>query len=281
MLILVLALLTVAGLVAAGTATRSMNLALEAAAAEEDLQTRWTRASLERAVLTRAELLLAAEAARDAVAGRGSWPEPASLERTVSLNGVSLRLTIADESAKANVNALHRVGGSTAVARAVRASAGPAAPSVRPRPLPGAAADVPAYESPGQLFDLGRRPGDATSLRGALGDVTVADVPLNLARASDDAVRTQAGGVASGSAADALVVARREGAGSLGEILAAAGLRESDLQTLRPALGDRAAAWSLWIEPATGPGRTTDGPRPVWLLRTRVGGRDYVDSFLW
>ncbi|MFH5806753.1 hypothetical protein [Alienimonas sp. DA493] len=277
-LVLVLALLTVCGLVAAGTATRSMDLALEAAAAEEDLQSRWAAASLERSVLGRAEELIAAEAARESAGGRTAWPEPAGFERLVTLNGRDLRLTVADESAKANVNALHRAGGSAAVARAVRASAGPSAPPVRPRPLPGAGPDVPAYESPGQLFELGRRPGEAAALRAALGEVTVADVPLNLARASDGALRTLAGGVATGSAGDALAAARREGGpGSAAAVLARAGLRESDAGRLRPLLSGAASAWSLWVEPAG----TAAGPRPLWLLRTRVGGRDYTDDFAW
>ena len=277
MLVLVLALLAVAGLVAAGTATRSLAATADAAAAEADLRDRWAVASLRTAVLGRGEELLRAAAAREP----GRWPEPRTVRGAVLLAGTEYRLTLADESAKANVNAVHRAGGTAAVGRAVRAAAGPGSPPVRPRPLPGAGPDVPAYDSPGQLFALGNA--NAAAVRAATADLTVADVPLNLRRAPDAAVRVLAGGVAGGPAAAALVAARGEGPGSAAELLARAGLRESQLADLRGAVGDRSGAWSLWAEPV-GRDRGTGGGRAgraTWLLRIRVGGRDYYDAFAW
>jgi hypothetical protein len=98
-LVVTLAVLVLSAGLMVALGRAAMGHAARAREARDDLQRRWGVASCQAAVLPVAEQLLAAEEAR-----RG---EPvASVRVTVRLGRQSFELTVADEQAKANVNAL-------------------------------------------------------------------------------------------------------------------------------------------------------------------------------
>ena len=153
-LLLVLALIVVAGLVSAGVARRSLLIALEAVKGTDDLQARWARISLQQSVLLQANGILAAEMSRRPAEERAR-SHFADVE--IRLAGRDYFLRIADEEAKANLNTIFHTQGESTVTRTVRELAGESAAlpvTLRPFAVGDAAERLPVFDSWGQVFQL-------------------------------------------------------------------------------------------------------------------------------
>ena len=119
-LVMVLAVLALAGSVLAAAACRSSDRVLEAGEAERALQRKWTFISTQAAVLDRAEEVLAGE--KDE-ADRPSDAPPAVLRHfSLDVGGARIELILSDEQAKASVNMIaKRRGAAEDVEEALRA----------------------------------------------------------------------------------------------------------------------------------------------------------------
>lgn len=160
-LLLVLALIVVAGLVSAGVARRSLLIALESVKGADDLQARWARVSLQQSVLLQADAILMAEMSRRPAEDR-TRNHYADME--IQLAGKGYRLRIADEEAKANLNTIFYTQGESSVTRNVRVFAGESsdlAVSLRPFAVGDAAERLPVFDSWGQIFHLASGPDSA------------------------------------------------------------------------------------------------------------------------
>jgi hypothetical protein len=101
-LVMVLAILTLAASVLAAAACRTSDACLEAGDAQRSLQRKWAFISSQAAVLDRAEELLADK--KDAFDRPVDEPPAAIKHFTLDLGGSKVELILADEQAKANVN---------------------------------------------------------------------------------------------------------------------------------------------------------------------------------
>ena len=127
-LILTLFLLVIAAVAMVGVVRASMGRALAAVDAQRDLQRRWGTVSCARTLLPRAESILNAAEQRT---GRPA----AAVDIALTLGGQPFALTVADEQAKLNVNALYESGKRPAVERAARDAAPGLAVRLRPMPV--------------------------------------------------------------------------------------------------------------------------------------------------
>lgn len=153
-LLLVLALIVVAGLVSAGVARRSLLIALESAKGVDDLQARWARVSLQQSVLLQADAILAAEMSRRPAEDR-TRSHYADVE--IRLAGKDYLLRIADEEAKASLNTIFHTQGESTVTRTVRTLVGESsdlAVNLRPFAVTDTAERLPVFDSWGQVFHL-------------------------------------------------------------------------------------------------------------------------------
>lgn len=153
-LLLVLALIVVAGLVSAGVARRSLLIALESVKGADDLQARWARVSLQQSALLQADAILMAEMSRRPAEDRN---RSHFVDVEVRLAGKDYLLRIADEEAKANLNTIFHTQGEPAVARAVRSIAGENSDlsvNLRPFAVGDATERLPVFDSWGQVFHL-------------------------------------------------------------------------------------------------------------------------------
>ncbi|QOV90975.1 hypothetical protein [Humisphaera borealis] len=199
-LVVTLGVLVLAATLLVGIGRSSMRHAVDARAARDDLQRRWGEVSCRQAILPIAEQLLDAREQRDGKA-------TPVLTTTLRLGGQTFELTIADEQAKADINAmLAEVEVQTVESRVRRALSGYGlADKVRLRPevgtmVPGAAAAAttpPPIGSYGQVFD-GISP-DRWLRPPAGGGPAVADLMtcwgggrINIRRASEPALRLAA-----------------------------------------------------------------------------------------
>ena len=119
-LVMVLALLTVCALCLAGLARRSLDAGEQVASARTDLQRRWGVVSCTQTYLPLAKDLFEAEVAKLPAQAR-VWPLPASVGIEFDLGDLHFSVLLADEEAKANLNAISRCNpdGQRAVASVV------------------------------------------------------------------------------------------------------------------------------------------------------------------
>ena len=98
-LLMMVVLLLIAGLIAASTSSRSMAGVLEVRRLEDQLQSRWTRISIQRSVLNRAEEIFAVlERNPPAI-----WDNRTYCESQLSVAGMSFDVRLSDEQAKLNL----------------------------------------------------------------------------------------------------------------------------------------------------------------------------------
>ena len=154
-LLIVLTVLAVSSSVLAIAARRAAREASETAFAHRELQVRWGCASLEYALLPEASAILADAESRQ--------KQPRSdVGGDVTLGGMVFRVLLADEGAKANVNALRRQGDDQALLRSLDRLQVDAPQRLAVRLRPRAEPDItnpslPAwYQSLDQLFDMDR-----------------------------------------------------------------------------------------------------------------------------
>lgn len=252
-LLMVLLVLTISAAAAAGVCRMSLDKALRAARAEDDLQRRWGALSCRTTLLPKAERVLTA------AEQPGSKPS-AEARLQLPLGRQTFTLIFGDEQAKANVNALYYQGGLAGTERAVReltaASGSPAPVELRPS-AGGAAADPedrePVFESFGQVFGgappaallAGRpgRPAPASQL------TCWSDGPLNFRRASRDALVQVCRPHVGRGRVEQLLKARDETfpdvdlAGALDSL----GLNQKQQAALEDLLVDDSVCYSLWV----------------------------------
>lgn len=276
-LIVVLALLTVAALMTAGLARRSLSLAQSSLEAERRLQSKWTELSLQRVVLSRAESILAAQIPPD------SDDEIRHTHReTLELNGIDYALVIADEDAKVNLNAVYYANGEEGVARtAQEMQAATFRIPVRLRPYQATKQQLPVFDSWGQIFDASRFTSKATadSLIAATDGITCwGSGRLNIRRAPDDALRSIARLHASGGVADEIVRRRQEHpTADLDQLLNGLELNVEERAALESALADQSRCHSLWVQSIEGGGSRS----ALYVAESNERGRIYVSVFAW
>lgn len=281
-LLMTLVLLVVAVLSEAGLARRSLQLALDAKEAQDDLQRRWAAASCRRLLLDNAESIFFA--LEDASGDRKPlWPAASDVTAEFSLAGMRARWRLADEDAKLNLNAVHARQRDSVREAITQHAAGQLVPQLRPDLSREAGVRKRWYTSWGQIFDvpqaLSQRRSDA--LLAVTAELTCwGDGKPNVRRASDQAIETALTPVAGPEAARKLLAARHDFRGDLllADLLAKLDLRRTDQVKMRSALSDRSSCYSLWIE-------LEQGPRS-WYYLAVVGDRGVVGpsqvlTFVW
>lgn len=250
-LLLTVGLLLITVITTARMAQGSLRFALEAIQAEESIQDRWLRASLQRVVLNRAARQFAA-AAEDSTRDR----PPTSIDAELRLGQRTLALRLADEDAKINLNQIHEVQGAAEVGTVVRRHAAGRGLTVRLQPSK-SATDAPTipYESWGQVFDLSRGASPRNLMEGTR-ELTCWGVgTTNRARVPGTQVRDRLEELPDGAGAE-----RGQPRGELNE-------------PPDRLVGRRSSCYSLWVVRDTG--------QCELMLSEVVQGRRYVTSFLW
>jgi hypothetical protein len=248
-LVMVLALLTVCALCLAGLARRSLEASEQAASAQTDLQRRWGIVSCERTYLPLAKDVLEAEAAKLPAQGQ-VWPLPASVSAQFDFGELHFSVLLADEDAKANLNAISRsnpdgIGTVASLLESMMAGAEGLAVNIQPLPTQnsanqaanGSSRSTNAFRSWGQIFESpnGGCPGDfAARLRDATRDITCwGSGRVNIARASDEAIRLVCGNQITPDILAKLLAHRHEpGITGLEPLLDGLALRTTDRSTL-------------------------------------------------
>lgn len=280
-LMMTLALIVIAALATAGIARRSLQLANEAVQAQTALQHRWGATSCRRLLLDRAEeIFLRTEAEREK---KGlPLPSPAILSAQVQLGGATYRLWLADEDAKANINAItaRLPSKRRQILSALASSRIPF--QLRPEERFEGARRKQWFSSWGQIVDLGpiweMAPLDplielASQLTCWGGE------KLNIRRASDKSVLVLATQLINPQIARKLIASRAETSdGKLDPLLRTLALKRKDESVLKSWFTDRSSCYSLWLE-------LDDGGRRwyhQWVLGDRTAGTQgsYL-SFTW
>jgi hypothetical protein len=253
-LVMVLLVLAIAAAALAGACRMSLERALFAERAQEDLQRRWGVVTCRSVLLPKAEAVLS------------QGPPSSEARRELHLNGTTVTLVFGDEQAKANMNRLYRAGGLSAAERAARQLAQSPGLSVELRPLADAPASAgagsndradpadppPAFESFGQVFARAR-PADLVESRGAAPSVTAAltcwgDGSLNFRRASPEAVREVCAPFLPSAQISKMLDLRAKSAKSeVSDVLDQLNLTESARDRLDDLLVDDSTCHSLWV----------------------------------
>jgi hypothetical protein len=249
-LVMVLVVLAIAAAALAGICRMSLERAVQASRAEEDLQRRWAVLTCRSVLLPKAEAVLVSAA------------EPApEVRREVRLGRQSFTLVFGDEQAKANVNRLYRTGGLAEAERGVRTLAARTdgvAVELRPLPVPPRSKDddaddpPPAFESFGQVFlhpppaALIERP--AAGLPPAAVLTCWGDGSIHFRRASSEALREVCARHANGAQVGRLLQIRSKRPDiEASEALDQLTLTDRAREALDDLLVDESACHSLWI----------------------------------
>ena len=292
-LVMVLALLTVCALCLAGLARRSLDAGEQAATARTDLQRRWGIISCQRTYLPLARDLLEAEANALPAQAR-VWPLPSSVSVEFVLGDLHFSVLLADEDAKANLNAIARGspdGEKTVASLLEERIAGIEGLAVNTQSLStqsalsqsttGSSQPSAIFRSWGQVFEPTNAgsPGElAARLRDATREITLwGSGRLNIQRASDGAIRLVCGNQIAPDFLARLISRRHEpGITGLAALLDELALRQSDRSTLERLLTDRSSRYSVWI--------LVQSPQRSWATLTIADGSTSQaarESFSW
>jgi hypothetical protein len=281
-LLMTLALLVVAVLSQAGMARRSLQLALEANQAQSELQRRWAATSCRDFLLPSAEAIFIGleEASQDQ---RPRWPAPRQIDATLRLGDYDVRLVLADEDAKTNLNMLYaKKPGDVSRALLETARAG-LVPELRPDVSREAKLRKRAFASWGHVFPIAstlQMPDGWERLGQVAEEITCwgAGKP-NIRRASDQTIEMIATAAAGGAAARKLLEARRSTEEDLllADLLETLDLKRADQLKLRSALSDRSSCYSLSLALGDGRGRWYH----LWIEGDRTAGGEHLHSFSW
>ena len=270
-LLLVLVLIALAGLMAAGMARTSLRLALESLDAVEELQRRWGARSCELCLFPQAEYILAK---REAELRRLNRPERVhQFVVTIELNDVTFDVTVADEDAKLSLNALAATCSDPEVTSIVRSLVGKTArfpPAIRLRPdrdrlvegplrtagpernaVEAPSAPVDLFHSWGQVFAL-HEPMEAPRPRAvatATSNLTCWGAGrLNVRRASDEALERLCSEIAGPDAGRRVLKLRREQPLlKPTELLSQLQMNVEQRRRLESLFTDQSSCYSLWI----------------------------------
>jgi hypothetical protein len=249
----VLFVLALAAAAMAGVCRMTLEKAVQASRAEDDLRRRWAVVTCRAVLLPKAEDIL-----------RGGNNSVGEVRRSIRLGNQSFTLIFGDEQAKANVNLLYAQSGLSGAEHEVRAMIGTAGGGVpvELRPIPGrgklfgspdAADDDPrAFESFGQV--LGQTPPEQlVAVRGKVPSPTRmmtcwGDGSLNLRRASNESVRAVlARYLAAGEISRLLDARTKNPKGQIAEFLDGLDLPPARRDPVENLLTDASSCHSLWI----------------------------------
>jgi len=245
-LVLVLALLTIAAILSVGVARRSLDQSVAAAKKADELQRRWGEISLRHTVLNRAEILLRTAELVEGV-------KHPTLQTTVKLGDRTFLLVLSDEQAKLNVNTAFRYGKEGAVRQAL--FDGAALWPVRLRPDPRASVNnpyPPAFASWGHVYDFApfaNMPEKNYLQLTQLGERLTCwgNGQLNMIRADVDTIRTVGELVAPPQSVSALLELQQENHDwSFERLMREVDVPDRDRRSFRRVLIDRSRCHSLW-----------------------------------
>lgn len=282
----VLLIVLVAIIIAAATlvsfARNSMEAGANAVKAREELQARWGRASLNRALLPAADAVFA-ERDKQLRRQKRELPTPI-IQSQVILGGITFDLGLADESAKLNINALYHAAGPEKTRLAVRDLSGSLSgvrlqPEVPPGKQPdevavedGTQPEQPiAFRSWGQVFDLGR----IENLPASTSKLTCfSRGPINIRRADQEAAIAAAAAVLPKATARRLCGEfRRNPQMPLRPLIERYSRGEAKRASLNRLLSESSVCYSLYVRCGTMNGVRTSfaavAPDQNGVLRTR------------
>ena len=278
-LLMTLALLAIAGLLLASLARKSLDAAVSVSKRTESVQHRWATYSIQRTLLRRVEPILAAN--EQSNSDRSTADALSHLSVTIEMSGSAYQVDLADESAKVDLNVVHRYNGNQAVKRTISKFAG-SGTNTRLRGFDNNSdSGLPVFDSWGQVFEA-RGPAASTrasaeTLRDATRDITLwSGGRLNIRRASTAAFRYVSNLVLIGADSGRLIKLRQQHpTWSIDQLTAAASLSDREIEQFGAAFSNGSSGSSLWII-------NTSNPNPPQLhITERVAGRTYTTSFTW
>ncbi len=209
-LMLTLAMIVIAVTLTARTANRSLTRTLESLDAESQLQDRWSRLSLQQAVLSHADHIFTSAESDQRDTQPAIWHDA-----EITLTGTTYRLRLSDENAKINLNTVMRtqpldaldqlIGQSTSrsLRREKRSPSSTEPVNTPPAPL----------ESWGQVFSSS----SPSTLLNATTKITLwGNGRLNIHRATDQSIRQLLEPLTTPTEVDALLRQRRESTATSG-----------------------------------------------------------------
>ena len=282
-LLMVLVAIIVVGVAMTATARRSLHASLSAIEAQHSMQRRWGMASCQRTVLPAAASLFEVNDLKTRRQRGKQVPFPAIIEDRVILGGQTFDLLIADEDAKANLNAIYDAGGRRVCEQALNRLTGPfESRTVRLMPVResnskitakrSAARDSklsgetdkedsktslesvwPALRSWGEVFDLvqvNRLAGEDRQLAKMTRNLSLyGSGRLNVFRAGDETVQVVCTAVVQeGLSKRILSKIRDTSLGDVNLILESAVSNAEDRRALQTLLSASSSSFSLWIE---------------------------------
>lgn len=279
-LVLVLAILVIAMLISAVAMRFSLTMALRASEAEERLQERWGRFSLQQTFLSAASEMF--EDVRERQRSSGSSERVRHLTFRFQLGNQDFELLLADEDAKLDLNTVYYMRSESAVEQCIRKllmSANRLPLRLRPFRETGPSSGAPVFDSWGQVFELDRRPDAAALLHEATREISCwGSGLLNVNHASDESLTATCATLVRGSTIDRLKKCRAAGHyRKLRPLLDAAVVTASERQQLNQLLTVRSECFSLWIAAR----HEGSEDYSLHIAELANGRRPYVSSFTW
>lgn len=274
-LLMTLALLAIAGLLLASLARKSLNAAVSVSKRTESVQHRWATYSIQRSLLRRVEPILAANDQPESDEAQGT--PIYQIAATIKLSGNEYQVDLADESAKVDLNVVHRANGDAAVRRTLSKFSG-SGPITHLRGFDNNSnSGLPVFDSWGQVFETPGTttgPAAAKTIRDATQELTLwSGGRLNIRRATTPTFRYVSNLVLVGADAGRLVKLRQEHPNwPIEELTNAASLNDSESQQFTNAFGTGSSGASLWI---------ISKDTAEFHVSERVNGRAYTTSFTW
>jgi hypothetical protein len=280
-LLMVLVSILIVGVAMTAISRRSLQASLAAMESQRELQKRWGMVSVQRTLLPAAAGLFEVSDLKTRKKRGKQEAFPAILEDRIILGGQTFDVLLADEDAKANLNAIYDQGGErkceltlnrltgtsesrTVRLRPVRASesnltakrsAGSESKlgSAKSPTIRSSASNWLALRSWGEVFDLlqiGRIAGEDRHLAKMTRKITLhGSGRLNVFRASDETVLAVCNTVIQeGLAKRVLEKIRDTSLGEIGLILESSVTNAQDRAGLQSLLGSSSSSFSIWIE---------------------------------
>ncbi len=283
-LLMVLVAIIIVGVALTASARRSLRASLAAVEAQSSMQRRWGMVSCQRALLPAAASLFEVSDLKTRKQRGKQLAFPAIIEDRIVLGGQTFDLLLADEDAKANLNAIFDAGGKRECEMALNRLIGPME-SRTVRLLPNrksnreltakrsASSDsqlegekrektetnepevsfLPALRSWGEVFDLlqvNRLTGEDRQLAKMTRKISlIGSGRLNVFRAADESVLAVCNAVVQeGLAKRVLAKIRETSLGEIGLILEKSVTNTEDRRELRALLDASSTSFSIWIE---------------------------------
>ena len=280
-LLMVLVAILVVGVAMTATARRSLLASLAAIDSQRAMQRRWGMVSCQRTLLPAAPGLFEASDLKTQRQRGKQLAFPAIIEDRIVLGGQMFDLLLADEDAKANLNAIYDAGGERDCQRALnRLTGAMESRTVRLRPvresnskltakrsaanasqLGGEESEtniapisfLPAFRSWGEVFDLvqvNQMAGEDRQLAKMTRRISLFGTGrLNVFRASDETVLAVCNAVVQDGLAKRLLSKIRETTlGEIGLILERSVTNAEDKKGLQALLSASSSSFSIWIE---------------------------------